>query len=130
MKVYVYNENCTSAGRVSADDNTTDEDRDDNGDLSLYGEGSEAELIASALASLATRYDRRPGGAGDSFRWKCDRNVLRYLGGPTVEFDEKTTTYLPVDKEQAEDDEEIGETIVADEHLADDRENQPNPIRE
>ena len=78
MKVYFCNENCISKRQVSARDDTTDEERDDNGDLYLYGEGSEAEL-----------------------------------------------TYLPVDKEQAEDDEEIGETIVAD-----DRENQPNPIRE
>ena len=83
MKVYFCNENCISKRQVSARDDTTDEERDDNGDLYLYGEGSEAELIALAL------------------------------------------TYRPVDKEQAEDDEEIGETIVAD-----DRENQPNPIRE
>lgn len=90
-KIYVYNENCTLKGRIYHGDNAEDFD-----DVSLYGEGTTEDLIAQALASLATRYDM-PGGSRDNFRWKCDREVLYYLDGPNVEFSEEKMVYLPVD---------------------------------
>jgi hypothetical protein len=104
MKIYVYNENCTSKGQVSMRNDESDEERDDDGDLHLYGEGTEAEIIDAALASLATRYDHRAGGAGDHYRWTCDKNVLKYLSGPEVEFDEATMAYLPATDESDDED--------------------------
>lgn len=97
MKIYIYNENCTRAGQVAIETrNMSEEDFAECGDLSLYGEGTRDELIASAIESLATRYDKRCGGPGDAFRWKCDRNVLESLGGPEVQFNLETMTYEPV----------------------------------
>jgi hypothetical protein len=99
MKIYTYNENCTLAGQVARETrDMSEEDFVGCGDLSLWGEGTEAEMIAEALKSLATRYDNRAGGAGDTFRWKCDREVLESLGGPAVRFDGETMTYLPADQ--------------------------------
>lgn len=89
-KLYIYNENCTMKGRLYHG-----EGAEDFGDVSLWGGGTDEELIAQALESLATRYDLRAGGARDSFRWKCDREVLRYLDGPKVEFSEEKMVYLP-----------------------------------
>lgn len=98
QKIYIYNENCTMKGRI-CHGNSHYEDLADFGDVSLWGEGTEEELIAQALESLASRYDLRAGGARDSFRWKCDREVLRYLNGPKVEFSEEKMVYLPVTEE-------------------------------
>ena len=99
MKIYTYNENCTLASQVAHETrHMSEEDFAECGDLSLYGEGTAAELIAEAMKSLATRYDKRDGGAGDTFRWKCDREVLESLGGPAVRFDSETMTYLSADQ--------------------------------
>ena len=35
----------------------------------------------------------RHRGAGDGFRWKCAREVLRHLDGPAVEYDAVSRTY-------------------------------------
>ena len=75
MRIYCYSQNANLAGRVFGESNT-----ERKTDVFLYARGSRSSIIRKARASLATRYDNRPGGAGDSFRWKCDRNVLLYLG--------------------------------------------------
>ena len=98
MKLYTYNENTTFKGQVWSPKERHGEDEssaEDNGDISLYGEGTEQDLIDKALASLATRYDHRAGGSGDSFRWRTDRNVLKFIGGPAVEYDEAKQVWLP-----------------------------------
>jgi len=100
MRIYTYNENCTLKGCIYSG-----EDAADNGDVALWGEGTEEELIAQALASLALRSDHRAGGAGDSFRWSKARSVLDYLGGPEVEYDEMARAYLPVAADDLADEE-------------------------
>ena len=94
MRIYLWNENCVQGGQVAGlvdDESAAMIDADEEVDWSElvprwapgdlhYREGSEEELIAEAKLSLRTRYDKRPGGAGDAFRWKCDRAVLAYLG--------------------------------------------------
>lgn len=98
-KIYVWREQCTQKGQVwTGPDRCADAsfDPDECDDITLYGEGTPEELIAAALASLATRYDHRAGGAGDSFRWKCDLAVLEYLNGPEMEFNRGRMVYLPV----------------------------------
>jgi len=101
QKIYIYNENCTMKGRI-CHGNSHYEDLADFGDVSLFGEGTDEELIAQALDELANRYDFRSGGARDSFRWRCAREVLRYLDGPKVEYSEEERVYLPVVEEVEE----------------------------
>jgi hypothetical protein len=84
MQIYLYNENCVRQGRVAgvleSDDEISDDDLHDipAGDCHRRW-GTADKLITEAHESLATRYDNRPGGAADAFRWKCDRAVLEYL---------------------------------------------------
>ena len=100
MRLYLYSENCAMKGRVAGSEDVEgeEEELEANGDLFLYGDVTAESLIADALGSLAVRYDKRPGGAGDSFRWRCDRNVLAYLGYDLnrIDFDAETMTYLPL----------------------------------
>lgn len=98
-KLFIYNENCTLKGRIYTG---TDEEAEECGDVSLFGEGTDEELIAQALDELAHRYDQRAGGAGDSFRWKCAREVLRHLDGPAVEYNAERRVWLPVADESSE----------------------------
>jgi len=91
MKIYCYGEHTTSKGLVCQNEGLIEHESDD---IFLWGEGERDDLVAQALQSLGTRYDHRPGGAGDSFRWKCDRNVLEYLDGPEVKFDEEKMAYV------------------------------------
>lgn len=95
-KIYIYNENCTLKGRIYTG---TDEDAVECGDVSLFGEGTDEELIALALDELAHRYDLRDGGGGDSFRWRCAREVLRHFSGPEVAYDAEKKVWLPVAEE-------------------------------
>ena len=91
MKVYIYAENTNRKGQVYCGD---DCDAEENGDLFLWGSGDDAELIEQAIGSLAVPCDRAP-----QFRHTCDRNVLRYLGGPKVECHYETgkgSYWLPV----------------------------------
>ena len=90
IQIWTWNENTTMSGRLYYGDRT-----EDNGDVSLWGEGTPEALVAQALDELATRTDLRPGGAGDSFRWRKARNVLKYLDGPAVEYDEQRRAYCP-----------------------------------
>lgn len=90
--LYVYAENCAMKGQVYVGD-----DAEGNGDLQEYGDGTREGLIQQAVDSLGKRYDMRPGGAGDSFRWTCDRNVLEYLNGPKVEYNEAIRAYSVVE---------------------------------
>jgi len=79
------------AGHVAArvvDEDTlrdkTDEDawaEGDRGDYREWGTGDDGELAAQARAELGMSYDDRAGGAGDAYRHRCARNVLRYLSG-------------------------------------------------
>jgi len=103
MKLYIYNQNCASKGEVSARDAETDEEREDNGDLHCWGEGTEEELIAQALDRLAHRYDNRAGGAGDDYAWTCARSVLLYLDGPDVQYDPNRHAYFPIPEEEEEE---------------------------
>jgi hypothetical protein len=97
MRIYIYNENCASKGRVAqvvsdATARTIDalcnddkyEEANDAAGVALgdchFAEGTEDELIADARTRLTTRHDIRPGGAGDAFDWRCSRAVLDYLG--------------------------------------------------
>jgi hypothetical protein len=92
-KIYIYDEHCTMKGRIYTG---TDDEAEECGDVSLFGEGTDEELITQALDDLAHRYDLRAGGAGDSFRWRCAREVLRHLGGPAVEYSAESRAWLPV----------------------------------
>ena len=91
-RLYVKAENCTSKGTIYGADHLCD--YADDCDCFLWGEGTREELIEQALRRLALRNDKRAGGAGDGFDWKCAQNVLDYLNGPEVEFDQKTMAYL------------------------------------
>lgn len=77
--IYVYGEHTTRKGTV-AYGVEPDDDGNVTDDVFLYGEGTEEEIVAQALESLATPDARAP-----QFRHKCDRAVLEYLGGPKVE---------------------------------------------
>jgi hypothetical protein len=95
MKVFVFAEHCPMRARVVNDpDQYLRDDGEYSDDITLYGDGDEPELIDYALQSLATRYDRRPGGACDDYRWNCDRNVLKLLNGPDVEYNPKTQVWM------------------------------------
>ena len=77
QKIYLYSENCTLKGRPFSGG---DDEAAEFGDVFLWGEGTDEELIAQAIESLAKPCNRAP-----HFRHKCDRNVLEMLGGPQVE---------------------------------------------
>lgn len=81
-RIYVWNENATQAGKVYYPDRNTedDEDLENNDDIHLFAEGTEEEIAAEARRRLAIRYDKRAGGSGDAYAWRCCRNVLEYLG--------------------------------------------------
>ena len=79
--VYVYNEHCVMSGNIVHDpDQYIDEDGVVSDDISQWGIGSKDQLVERATGELARRYDMRPGGAGDAYRWKCARNVLKHFG--------------------------------------------------
>ena len=90
MKLYLYAEHHALAGQIARLDV---EDCEDNNDVFLAVDCEKEDAIREALLSLGTRYDKRPGGAGDSFRWKCDRAVLAALDGPSVEYDPSARAY-------------------------------------
>lgn len=97
MRLYLYSECCNRKGQVAGVvESGDDDDFADNNDLFCAGEGTRDEIIADAIASLALRRDHRPGGAGDSFRWSCDRSILAYLDGPAVEYDADARAYRVV----------------------------------
>lgn len=97
MKIYCKSENCVIKGSLAVVMEECDDDPYENhGDYFLWGEGEKEELIENAIESLGTRYDTRPGGAGDSFRWKCDLNVLDFLDGPEMRFDSRFMYYMPI----------------------------------
>jgi hypothetical protein len=91
MDIYVYAENCVQAGRTYSGD-----DPENNSDVWLWGSGEPAALIQQALERLSSREDKRAGGAGDSYAWKCCRNVLALLAGPEVEYSESARAFLPL----------------------------------
>lgn len=91
MKIYCYGEHTTKKGEVCRNEELIESESDD---ISLWGEGERDDLIAQAIQSLGTRYDHRAGGAGDSFRWKCDLSVLEYLDGPKMKFDDEKMAYV------------------------------------
>lgn len=96
MKLYIYSENTNRKGHIAG----LDLDKDDvNGDMRIWGEGSEESLIAQAVQRLSNRYDKRPGGAGDSYEWLCARNVLAYLDGPEMEYSAAAGHYVAVEQE-------------------------------
>lgn len=98
MKLYTYNENTTRKGQVFRGE---DSEAEDNGDVSLWGEGSEQELIAMALEILAG-----PCGGAPHFGHRTARNVLQFLGGPHVECHYEAgrgSYWLPVAAEQEAD---------------------------
>ena len=103
-RVYCKSENCVMKGQVLATDagNDSADEYADDCDLFFWGEGTDEELIKQALDRLATRRDTRPGGAGDSFDWKCARNVLEYFSGPEVEYSKEARAYLPAVEEEEE----------------------------
>ena len=77
-KIYIYSENCQSkGGRIYRG---TDEEAESCGDVFLWSEGTEEELIKEALQKLA-----KPCNSAPHFRHKCARNVLEFLNGPEVE---------------------------------------------
>jgi hypothetical protein len=99
MKIYLYVEHHPLSGQVATLDV---EDCEDNSDVFLAVDGERDDAIQDALLSLGTRYDKRPGGAGDSFRWKCDRAVVKALDGPFVEYDEQLRAYRVIRDEESE----------------------------
>lgn len=98
MRIFCYGEHTTMKGSICHSADLIESESDD---IFLWGEGERDELISQALHSLGSRYDLRAGGSGDSFRWKCDLNVLEYLDGPEVKFDSNkmhyTTTTVATD---------------------------------
>ena len=93
MKIYCKDEHCIQKGLLAIVCEDSDDPYKDHCDYFLWGEGEKEELIEQTIKSLGTRYDFRPGGAGDDFRWQCDRNVLSALGGPNVEFNPESMVY-------------------------------------
>lgn len=83
MKVYVYAENCTMAGRVAAVD---PEPEDVSGDWFLWDEGSEDALIARARNALAIQ--RAP------FPRNCARFAAEKLGAAHWDRDDDDWAYL------------------------------------
>ena len=75
MKIYTYGQQCILAGRVWVGND--DDDPEENGDLDMWGEGTEEELIAEARRELRL-YDG--GHTIDLFPARRARNVLEFLG--------------------------------------------------
>lgn len=75
MTIYSYSENCTMAGRVAAIDPEPDEV---SGDWFLWGEGTEAELIARAKESLSNP-------KLSPFTHKCARFAAERLGAASFD---------------------------------------------
>jgi len=82
MRIHVYAEQCLRAAQVCLDDDLIQRE---SADIWLWGDGPEEELIRSARTRLAVQYDRRPGGAGDSYMHRCARVVLDHLGAEETE---------------------------------------------
>lgn len=80
MTIYVFAEHHTRAGQIYGENLSEEYIETMGGDINLWGEGTESELMDQAHKRLAKRKDTRAGGAGDSYDWKCARNVLKYLG--------------------------------------------------
>lgn len=81
MKIYTFNENTSRAGQVCV---RTFEDADwalANPDITLWGEGSETELIIQARQQYVRNAPRRAGewAACEPSRREAI-NVLRYFG--------------------------------------------------
>jgi hypothetical protein len=77
MQIWVYSEQTTRSGQVCTDQNLIERE---SGDINFFGAGTEHELISMARERLATRLDKRPGGASDKYAHECARQVLRHLG--------------------------------------------------
>jgi len=87
-KIYCYAEHTRRAGAVYlGDDPETEGD-----DVQLAYEGTREKIIAEARDRLATRYDTRPGGAGDAHDHRVARSVLQHLGAEAYA-DEDAATY-------------------------------------
>ena len=81
MKIYVYGEQCqVMRGRVWVGND--DDEPEKNGDLFLWGEGTEEELIERARADETD--PRSP-----DFDWKCARRVLEHLGADDDDCEEE-----------------------------------------
>lgn len=94
MKIYVYAQHSTVAGEVYLGDNAESTD-----DAILFDEGTAEGIVYQAVERLKRRNDNHPGGNGDSYDWKCCRNVLEYLNGPAVKFNEQTGVYDVAEEE-------------------------------
>lgn len=90
ISLYVYGEQTSHAGQVCQ---PNPDEIDD--EVNHWGTGTEEQLLAQAAAELARRNDTRPGGAGDTYRWRCARNVAAWFGRDTV-FDDATGRYVIV----------------------------------
>ena len=76
MKIYTYGQQTILAGRVYRGND--DDDPENNGDLDLWGEGTEDELIEQAQREMATYHPEQD--SNQYFGWKRARNVLEFLG--------------------------------------------------
>lgn len=75
MKLYVYGEHTTRAGRVFEDEMTDDELRERHGhDVDLWGEGSAAELAQFAIEEIA-----RAEKSGSLYRLRCATNAQKIV---------------------------------------------------
>ena len=72
MRIYTYGQQTVRAGRVYRGD-----DPEHNGDLDLWGEGTEGELIQQAQREMAIYHPEQD--ANQYFGWKRARNVVAYL---------------------------------------------------
>lgn len=86
MKIYIYTETCTMKGRVCQDEELIESGSDD---IFMWGEGTKEQLIAEALRDLEKPTLRL-------YDVRCARNVLDYLGGPQVEYDEEAGAFRPI----------------------------------
>ena len=83
VRIPIYAEHCVQAGQVAYGYLESIECAEDpeavSDDIIVY-EGLPETLITEARERLATRQDRRAGGAGDAYAHACARSVLEYLG--------------------------------------------------
>lgn len=95
MKIYVYCQNVNGGrGEVCDDPDMIERyEQDETGDIRLFHEGEEEEIISCAMERLTTRNDTRAGGMLDRYDWQCCQHVLDYLGGPKPKYDEDTAAY-------------------------------------
>ena len=84
MKINVWHESCTLAGRVCNQSHLDGhaDGEDDCGDCYIAYDGTEDQIIADAKARLASRTDTRADG--DSYAWDVACYVLSALGIETT----------------------------------------------